>query len=84
MIEQLKNIREKLSNMSEVIAIIVIIVLVLILQFWSIKSVYQKDKFLIEKELYDNVRWQVEDWNHKGFMLCGGGVACLLFSRRRT
>ena len=47
MIEQLKNIREKLSNMSEVIAIIVIIVLVLILQFWSIKSVYQKDKFLI-------------------------------------
>lgn len=40
MIEQLKNIREKLSNMSEVIVIIVIIVLVLILQFWSIKSVY--------------------------------------------
>ena len=79
MIEQLKNIREKLSNMSEVIVIIVIIVLVLILQFWSIKSVYQKDKFLIEKELYDNVRWQVEDWNHKGFMLCGGGVRAYYF-----
>ena len=65
--------------MSEVIVIIVIIVLVLILQFWSIKSVYQKDKFLIEKELYDNVRWQVEDWNHKGFMLCGGGVRAYYF-----
>lgn len=74
MIKSCRNIWEKFSVTGEVITILMIITLVLFLQFLGVKAVYQKDKFRIEKELYDCVRWQVEDWNHKGSMACGGGM----------
>ena len=74
MIRSCRNIWEKFSVTSEVIAILMIIALVLFLQFWGVMAVYQYDTFRVEKELYDCVRWQVEDWNNKGSMACGGGM----------
>ena len=74
MIKSCRNVWEKFSVTSEVMTILMIIALVLFLQFWGVKAVYQHDTFRIEKELYDCVRWQVEDWNHKGSMACGGGM----------
>ena len=68
MIRSCRNIWEKFSVTSEVIAILMIIALVLFLQFWGVMAVYQYDTFRVEKELYDCVRWQVEDWNNKGSM----------------
>ncbi len=55
-------------------AVIFIVVLVGVLQFFVVRTVLLKDKYIITRELYRSVRWQVEDWNHRKSMEPDGKI----------
>lgn len=53
---------------------ILIIVFVVLLQFLALRAVYLKDKYVIENDLINSVRWQLKDWNYRASLKADGRI----------